>query len=150
MAWKRPPSFFIVRPVILESFSSTTTTIIIIDEWIGNDCRRLIFDKTTEVWPRVVKRLKTSKFPALSQILNERPNGMCATRHRFKIKYATLSVITGLRVERRALVDAIKWRMSFTCSWPRQIMLLNLTRKIVQSERQWRSLSIHSKLKPRP
>lgn len=40
-----------------------------------------------------------------AQILNECPNGMCATRRRFKIKYATLTG-NGLRVERRALVDA--------------------------------------------
>jgi hypothetical protein len=40
-----------------------------------------------------------------AQILNECPNGMCATRRRFKIKYATVTG-NGLRVERRALIDA--------------------------------------------
>jgi hypothetical protein len=40
-----------------------------------------------------------------AQILNECPNGMCATRRRFKVKYATVTG-NGLRVERRALVDA--------------------------------------------
>jgi hypothetical protein len=39
-----------------------------------------------------------------AQILTECPNGMCATRRRFKIKFATLTG-NGLRVERRALVD---------------------------------------------
>jgi hypothetical protein len=40
-----------------------------------------------------------------AQILNECPNGMCATRRRFKIEYATVTG-NGLRVERRALIDA--------------------------------------------
>jgi hypothetical protein len=40
-----------------------------------------------------------------AQILAECPNQMCATRRRFKIKYATVTG-NGLRVERRALVDA--------------------------------------------
>ena len=40
-----------------------------------------------------------------SQIVTECPNQECATRRRFKIKYATVTG-NGLRVERRALVDA--------------------------------------------
>jgi len=40
-----------------------------------------------------------------SQILSICPDQMCATRLRFKIKYATVTG-NGLRVERRALVDA--------------------------------------------
>lgn len=40
-----------------------------------------------------------------SQILSQCPNTMCATRRRFKVKYATVTG-NGLRVERRALVDA--------------------------------------------
>lgn len=40
-----------------------------------------------------------------AQILSECPNQMCATRRRFKVKYATVTG-NGLRVERRALVDA--------------------------------------------
>jgi hypothetical protein len=42
---------------------------------------------------------------ASAQILSVCPNQMCATRRRFKIKYATVTG-NGLRVERRALVDA--------------------------------------------
>lgn len=42
---------------------------------------------------------------ASAQILNECPNNMCATRRRFKVKFATLTG-NGLRVERRALIDA--------------------------------------------
>jgi hypothetical protein len=42
---------------------------------------------------------------ASSTILNECPDNLCATRRRFKIKYATVTG-NGLRVERRALVDA--------------------------------------------
>ena len=42
---------------------------------------------------------------ASSTILNECPNNLCATHGRFKIKYATVTG-NGLRVERRALVDA--------------------------------------------
>lgn len=38
-------------------------------------------------------------------ILNECPDGLCATHRRFKIKYATVTG-NGLRVERRALADA--------------------------------------------
>ena len=40
-----------------------------------------------------------------AQMLSACPNNMCATRRRFKIKYATVTG-NGLRVERRALVDA--------------------------------------------
>ena len=40
-----------------------------------------------------------------AQLLSVCPNNMCATRRRFKIKYATVTG-NGLRVERRALVDA--------------------------------------------
>lgn len=40
-----------------------------------------------------------------AQTLNECPNNMCATHKRFKIKYTTVTG-NGLRVERRALVDA--------------------------------------------
>lgn len=40
-----------------------------------------------------------------AQLLTACPNQMCATRRRFKIKYATVTG-NGLRVERRALVDA--------------------------------------------
>lgn len=39
------------------------------------------------------------------QTLVECPDGGCATRRRFKIKYATITG-NGLRVERRGLVDA--------------------------------------------
>lgn len=42
---------------------------------------------------------------ATSQILSDCPDGQCATHRRLKIKYATVTG-TGLRVERRALVDA--------------------------------------------
>ncbi len=40
-----------------------------------------------------------------AQMLSDCPNQMCATRRRFKIKYVTVTG-NGLRVERRALVDA--------------------------------------------
>ncbi|GAX12126.1 hypothetical protein FisN_1Hh051 [Fistulifera solaris] len=40
-----------------------------------------------------------------SKVLTECPNDMCATRRRFQIKYYTVTG-NGLRVERRALVDA--------------------------------------------
>lgn len=40
-----------------------------------------------------------------SKVLNECPNDTCATRRRFRIKYYTVTG-NGLRVERRALVDA--------------------------------------------
>jgi hypothetical protein len=40
-----------------------------------------------------------------AQILSDCPNNMCATRRRFRVKYATVTG-NGLRVERRALVDA--------------------------------------------
>merc|ERR1712021_313805 len=39
------------------------------------------------------------------QTIVECPDGSCATRRRFKIKYATVTG-NGLRVERRGLVDA--------------------------------------------
>lgn len=40
-----------------------------------------------------------------AQILSQCPDNLCATRRRFKLKYATVTG-NGLRVERRALVDA--------------------------------------------
>ena len=40
-----------------------------------------------------------------AQVLTSCPNESCSTRRRFKIKYATITA-NGLRVERRALVDA--------------------------------------------
>jgi hypothetical protein len=40
-----------------------------------------------------------------SEIISQCPQGMCTTRRRLKIKYATVTG-NGLRVERRALVDA--------------------------------------------
>lgn len=42
---------------------------------------------------------------ASAQILTQCPNNACSTRRRFKLKYATVTG-NGLRVERRALVDA--------------------------------------------
>ena len=42
---------------------------------------------------------------ASAQVLSQCPNSLCATRRRFKIKYATVTG-NGLSVERRGLVDA--------------------------------------------
>lgn len=42
-----------------------------------------------------------------AQTVSECPNQMCATRRRFRVKYATVTG-NGLRVERRALVEAFE------------------------------------------